>query len=364
MSINQIYHTYFERIAQLLAGERVTRIRNFTWLMVGIFLSKSVQLNKIGLKIPGEAMEVSVTRRLSRFLKNPGLIVRAVYEPIVKQWIRDLLAQKGRLMYIIDATRVGFGHQLLIVSAAYHCRALPIAWIWVKAKKGHSPLSHQVDLLNYVHLLTPGHTPVKLVGDSEFRSPELYKLLKSWHWQYALRIVKTFQIRQNEQDPWQSVADLVTKPGQRLWLTRIYLTKEHNYRTNLLIYWKKGEQEPWLIATNFPTRGKTLQAYKRRMWIEEMFGDWKGHGFDFESTHVHHADRLDVLTLAVALLYIWLVFDGAKLIHTGEYTMVDRSDRRDLSIFQTGLRWIERCLKNNYSFSVSFSLPCFKLSGS
>jgi hypothetical protein len=360
MSINDIYHTYFERIAQLMEGERITRIRSFTWLIVGIFLSKSVQLNKIGLKIPGEAREVSVVRRLSRFLRNPGMGVRAVYEPIVKLWIRDLLAKQGYMLLIMDATRVGFGHQLLMVAAAYHRRSLPIAWVWVKGKKGHSSVSQQVELLNYVHRLTPGSSPVKLVGDSEFRSPELYKLLKSWRWQYALRVMDSFQIRKTLQESWQPIANLVTKPGQRLWLERVYLTLEHQYRTNFLIYWKKGEKAPWLLATNFPTRCTTLNAYKRRMWIEEMFGDWKGHGFDFESTHVHHADRLSILTLAVALLYLWLVFDGVKRIHSSECIFVDRSDRCDLSIFQIGLRWIERCLKNDVPFSLSFLLPRWK----
>jgi hypothetical protein len=91
-----------------------------------------------------------------------------------------------------------------------------------------------------------------------------------------------------------------------------------------------------------------------------MFGDWKGHGFDFESTHVHHADRLSILTLAVALLYLWLVFDGVKRIHSSECIFVDRSDRCDLSIFQIGLRWIERCLKNDVPFSLSFLLPRWK----
>jgi hypothetical protein len=355
----------FNLMSELLSehqmeGERITRIRSFTWLIVGIFLSKSVQLNKIGLKIPGEAREVSVVRRLSRFLRNPGMGVRAVYEPIVKLWIRDLLAKQGYMLLIMDATRVGFGHQLLMVAAAYHRRSLPIAWVWVKGKKGHSSVSQQVELLNYVHRLTPGSSPVKLVGDSEFRSPELYKLLKSWRWQYALRVMDSFQIRKTLQESWQPIANLVTKPGQRLWLERVYLTLEHQYRTNFLIYWKKGEKAPWLLATNFPTRCTTLNAYKRRMWIEEMFGDWKGHGFDFESTHVHHADRLSILTLAVALLYLWLVFDGVKRIHSSECIFVDRSDRCDLSIFQIGLRWIERCLKNDVPFSLSFLLPRWK----
>ncbi len=46
----------------------------------------------------------------------------------------------------------------------------------------------------------------------------------------------------------------------------------------------------------------TLSYYVRRMWIEEMFGDMKKHGFDLESTMLRHFLRLSRLTLAVVLL--------------------------------------------------------------
>jgi len=71
------------------------------------------------------------------------------------------------------------------------------------------------------------------------------------------------------------------------------------FQTNLLIYWKVGENEPWCLATNLPDQQMTLSAYKRRMWIEEMFGDLKRHGFDLEATLLRHARRLSRLTLAV-----------------------------------------------------------------
>lgn len=69
------------------------------------------------------------------------------------------------------------------------------------------------------------------------------------------------------------------------------------------------------------------------MWIEEMFGDLKTHGFDLEKTHLRHFMRLSRLTLAVALLYVWLVAFGSHIIKTSIRYLVDRADRRDLSIF-------------------------------
>jgi hypothetical protein len=84
------------------------------------------------------------------------------------------------------------------------------------------------------------------------------------------------------------------------------------------------------LATDLPDRATTLSTYARRMWVEEMFGDLKGHGFDLESTHLHTTARLSRLTLAVALLYTWLVDIGGKIIKNGLRTWVDRAERRDL----------------------------------
>jgi hypothetical protein len=89
------------------------------------------------------------------------------------------------------------------------------------------------------------------------------------------------------------------------------------------------------------------------MWIEEMFGDLKKHGFDLESTMLHTFLRLSRLTLAVACLYVWLLSLGGRTIRRGWRSLVDRSDRRDLSIFQIGFRFLQRSLTNALPFSVS-----------
>jgi len=86
--------------------------------------------------------------------------------------------------------------------------------------------------------------------------------------------------------------------------------------------------------------------------IEEMHGDFKKHGFDLEGTMLRDFLRLSRLTLAVALLYVWLISVGGRTIHQGMRHLIDRNDRRDLCIFQIGLRYIKRRLTNAFSFSV------------
>jgi hypothetical protein len=62
---------------------------------------------------------------------------------------------------------------------------------------------------------------------------------------------------------------------------------------------------------------------------------------------LRHFLRLSRLTLAVALLYVWLISIGTRTVRSGLRHLIDRKERRDLSIFQIGLRFIERCLTND-----------------
>ena len=139
MPINALYHTWFMKIRQLRPLERITRVQNFAWLLVGIQQSRSVYLHRIAGKIPGKAKLLSFIQRMSRLLANPAIDVRAWYEPIARSWLESQAKHVGQIRLIVDGTKVGFAHQLLIVSLAYRKRAIPIAWAWVNYAKGHSP---------------------------------------------------------------------------------------------------------------------------------------------------------------------------------------------------------------------------------
>jgi hypothetical protein len=365
MKTSQLYQNWVKQILELRPNERITRVRNMVWLIIGIFESKSVHLSKIAMKIPGSATLVSITRRISRFLDNPDLRVREWYEPIARNWLKVAADTVGEVRLILDATHVGFDHQWLMVALAFRRRSVPIAWTWVKSSRGHSTAHVQLALLAYVRELLPPDVRVLLVGDCEFESGEVQEQVETvWGWQYALRQKPNNLFRLPGQETWQRLGDLVTKPGQKVWLEGCFLTRKHNRSTNLLAYWAIGENTPWLIANNLPSSFSTLKAYSRREWIDEMFGDLKKNGFNLESSHLHDFLRLSRLTLAVALLHSWLMVTGAELIDTPERCFVDRSDRRDLSIFQIGLRSIERWLTNSMDVFVTLflSIPP-KLSG-
>ena len=347
MPINHLYHKWIQRISELRPEQRITQVRNFALLMYGIYQSRSVYLSRIAGKIPGKAKLQSIVKRLDRFLDNPAIRVREWYKPIALQWLADQFAKIGEIHLIVDGTKIGFGHQLLMVSLAYRKRAIPIAWTWVKHVRGHSTGDKQIALLAYVKTLIPHGASVFLVGDTEFGPVKVLKLLDKWYWHYVLRQKSDTLVWSQPDNLWKPFGAYIQKVGQSFWLGKTELSQAHMYQTNLLIHWKLGEKEPWCLATNLPDLQTALLFYKRRMWIEEMFGDMKKHGFDLECSMLHSFLRLSRLTLAVALLYVWLISSGSRTIHEGLRHLVDRKDRRDLSIFQIGLRFIERQLVNS-----------------
>jgi hypothetical protein len=363
MPISHLDDTLRLRMRQLRPNERVTRLRNMTWLMIGILKSRSVHLSRVATKIPGSASTCSIARRLKRLLENAAIQVRSWYAPIAQQWLAYAGHTAGQIRLIIDGTKIGRHHQLLMVALAWRKRAIPIAWTWVKCVKGHSGAQKQQALFSYVLGLIPAKTAVFLVGDTEFETVELMRLLESWGWKYALRQRASTQVCIGGK--WRAFGSLLSKVGQSIWLEQASLTRKFAHATHLLAYWKVGEEQPWLLATNLPSFRATLKAYGYRMWIEEMFGDLKDHGFDLESSRLTSFSCLSRLTLAVALLYVWAILVAARVIKNGWRSQVDRSDRRDLSIFQIGLRFIERCMTNSRTVPLAL-MPTFlsKVSGS
>ena len=269
MPIPELYHTCRKMLSNLRPDERVTRIRNFSWLLSGLYESRSVHLSKIAEKIPGAAYLPSLTRRIRRLLDNPAIRVREWYEPIART-ILERLAD-GEIRLIVDGSKVGFGHQLLLVAIAYRRRAIPLAWTWVKSRRGHSSVHKQKALLAYIHGLIPAESKVLLVGDAEFGEVEVQKLLQKWDWKYVLRQKGRYLLLQKGQSLYQRLDSLVSTPGHSQWLEEGLLTAKYAYSVNFWAYWKPGEKEPWLLATNLTSPQATRRAYFRRMWIEIVF---------------------------------------------------------------------------------------------
>ena len=354
MSAHQLYDTWFRRIRELWPQERITRQRNLAWMVVAMYLSQSVHLPKMASKVPLGIRRRSIEQRFSRFLQNKHFRVRDWYAPVAQQLL-CCAAAHGSVHLIIDSTPVGRRYQLLMVGLAYRKRALPLAWSWLRGKRGHSSAAKQRALLNYVRELLPAGATVVLVGDNEFGSIEMLRQLEQWGWYYVLRQKSNVKVCVSTARKWQSFGELVPRKEKVFWYPQTLLTAEHLHRTSLLAFWRTGEEEPWLLASNLPGARETLRAYRRRVWLDEFFGDVKGHGVDLAKTRLWHFQRLSRLLFIVALLYLWLVTRGSQAIKKGQRALVDRRDRRDHSIFRIGWDFAGWLLAHNKPFAIRLS---------
>ena len=90
------------------------------------------------------------------------------------------------------------------------------------------------------------------------------------------------------------------------------------------------------------------------MWVEEMYGDMKGHGFDLETAQLKQADRIDRLFLGFCIVFVWLITLGNWVVKRGYRHLVDHKSRRDKSYFCLGWDWVERCCALNWPIPLRF----------
>lgn len=352
-----LYHNLMTRIEHVIPQERRTRKNTLAWLLVALHLGRTPLLNRLACKIPGSAKNSSKTERLRRFLNNRHFQPRRWYKPIAESIIVQAKNHKQPIRLLVDGSRVGNRHQLLMVALWYRNRALPIGWTWVRHVKGHSSFRKQEALLSYVRTLLGSETDVILLGDSEFGSGNMVKTAEAWGWQYVLRVKSHYLMQEEVGSAWCSIKKSVNiLTGQTRWFPLINYTQTHQVSTRMVATWAVGEKEPWYLVTNLETSVEAIRLYKKRMGIEEMFGDFKKNGFDLESSRLRHFMRLSRLTTCVAMLYVFIVAFGADAVKRGDRQLVDRKKKRQLSIFRIGFDLLERRLTNGELFKLKLNL--------
>jgi hypothetical protein len=350
----RLYGNVYQALVQLLPKERDSRLRNLALLMLGIVGARSVQSGRLAAYIPLHIKKLSIVRRMERFLDNGAVRVRSWYAPVAS-WLIQAASVAGEIGLVLDSTKVSAHHRLVLVGIAYRRRVIPVAWSWVRSHRGHSATSLQIALLSYVRSLLPGGVSVSLVGDCEFGHMPIVLTLQDWGWDYVLRQSGQQLVDVAAEPDWLRLDALLTRRGEWRFIGDVFLTAAHQVPTHLLLAWQRRFPTPWLLATNLTDPHRILRLYARRMWIEETFGDLKANGFDLERSALCHFLHLSRLTLAVVLLYVWFIAFGVQLVQHNVHADVDRSNRRDLSLFRIAWDFLQRALLFDLPFQVSFS---------
>ena len=110
----------------------------------------------------------------------------------------------------------------------------------------------------------------------------------------------------------------------------------------------------WNFFNENHLRKFKCHSYEKRFRIETFFSDQKSRGFHIHQSHISDPQRLSRLLIAACLAYIWIVYLGSLCEKEGWGSIIHRSDRCDLSLFQLGLRLLEYVINENLPILVQF----------
>lgn len=352
----QQYYTLLEQLRQWWPQERITRVRNMGLLMLGLYLSRAVHLALIVREWPVAGKIPSLVNRLRRFLDNERVEVRVWYRPVA-QAVIERFGQR-RLRLVLDTTKIGFNQRLLSIGLGYKKRVLPLAWSLHPGSRGHTSVAEQLKLLRVVRPWLPRKAEVWVLGDTEFQRVALLRWLQQQNWQFVIRQQGSNKVRWGDRS-WVKISDLALKAGQTRYIGWVRLTQKHDAGWFwLILHWEKGQDEPWYLLSNRSGQRALIRLYSRRMWIEEFYGDLKGHGVDLEASHIRNPERLNRLVLAVCLVFVWFITLGSWVVKRGFRHFVDHKSRRDKSYFRIGWDWLKHCSRLNNPIPLHF-LPYF-----
>ncbi len=161
----------------------------------------------------------------------------------------------------------------------------------------------------------PPEAEAVLIGDGEFHLVDLLEKAKQEGWAYCVRLhadtyVRTADtyVRTDGERPWRECRTLDPAEGERRYVEDVRIAKSRDFGpVNLVCHWVEGEEEPWRLVTNLSPRFSVVRLYQRRMWIEELFGDWQEERFHLHQTRLYAPETLSRLVLGLSLVYVWLV---------------------------------------------------------
>ncbi len=346
--------TFYQTLLQkYLTQSQLVTLKMLVWLLQH---QKQVRIERLAATLPLPIQQNSRRRHLQRFLNLDALSVVLLWFPLIEEILKRHLKPGMQLIIALDRTQWK-ENNVLMVSAIYQKRALPVFWLLLE-KNGSSNLAEQQKVLRPVMRLFKNYKIV-IVGDREFHSVELASWLQREHISFVLRQKQSTTFREKRRK-FQPLSSIPISPGFRQFYTNINLTQKLGKgRFNLAVYWKrkyrgKQEDEAWYLLTNLPDLETTIHIYRQRFGIEAMFRDCKTGGYNLEGSQAS-PDKLMrlILLIAIALTSAWLHGQRTILQKQQSYVCRLQEKRRtrkrpsDFWIGLYGFNWIT-LLRNTF----------------
>lgn len=351
----KVYTEVLRTLKDLLRGQKQGHVVTLAMMITGIVMSKKAQLSVMSSEVPHWAKTASVEKRMHRFVKNQRVDAEMYYMPFAKALIVALAKQP--LILAMDGSQVGRGCMTLMVGVIYKRRALPLAWIVYRGKKGHTTADKHIEVLERVQPLLPTEAQIILLGDGEYDNVDMLQWVETHtNWHFVVRTAKSSLVHFG--GGLFPLSDLTVEPDKCLVLEEVLFTQDAAYGPLLaMAYWELDYQEPIYLLSNLTDAEPASAYYKQRYRLETLFSDQKSRGFHIHKSHISDPKRINRLLIAACLSFIWMIYLGLSVVAAGQTGLIDRTHRRDKSLFRLGLDWFKHHLKWGWTLPVRFDLP-------
>jgi len=347
---DKVYTKVKKMIKQMMKMDHQGQVVTLAMMISGIVMSRNAQLSAMSAEIPTDTKEKSVEMRMRRWVKE-DIDVEAVYMPFARQ-ILEVLSHVP-LVLVMDGSQAGRGCMVLMVGVLYQKRALPIAWLVYKGKKGHASAARHIQALEKMIPLLQKESKVVLLGDAEYDTTEMIAWVEeNTTWQYVLRTSPQIYVGTDGNN--QPIRDYPLEKGKVFCLKNVGFTQTSAVALNIISWWGTRYEEPIFLVTNIDNPYEACRYYRRRFRIETFFSDQKSRGFHIHKSHLADPARLSRLLIAACLAYIWMITQGLQVIAANNTSLIDRTERIDKSLFRLGLDWIKYVLKHRLQFQPVF----------
>jgi hypothetical protein len=316
------------------------RITCFSKMLLALFVTRTVNLNKIACSMSSPADKTSRYRRLQRFFAE----VPIDFEMVASFIFRLFFVTNGHWYLTMDRTNWKWGKtdiNILTLGIAFKGIAIPIYWELLD-KRGNSDTEERIALIQkFIHRF--GKPCIAgLLADREFIGQEWF----GW-------LIK-------EQIPfWIRVKDNLLTTDSRGRSVKIKaLFRQLPLHHELSLYGKRNilghelyvagmrlVDGDYLIVVTPDYPGKAISQYSYRWEIETLFSCLKGRGFNFEDTHMTELQRVKKLMTLLAIAFCWAHKTG-EWYHEVKPIKIKTHRRPAISLFRYGLDYIVDILMN------------------
>jgi hypothetical protein len=347
----KVYTKVLKTLKQMVKLHHPGHVVTLAMMIAGIVMSKKAQLSEMSNEVPAKAKDKSIEMRMRRWVKHEGLDEELIYLPFAQQILRALTHMP--LVVVMDASQVGRNCMVLMVGVVYKKRALPLVWLVYPGKKGHTSAERHIQVLAKLKALLPEGAEVILMGDAEYDTSEmLLWMQENTSWNYVIRTSPQIYVHSPLGE--HPIADIPLQKKSVFQYRQVGFTQAASVQVNLVGWWGSMYENPIYLLSNLENKYQTCRYYRRRYRIETFFSDQKSRGFHIHKSHLSDPDRVSRLLLAACFAYLWMILQGLQVIAQNQTGWIDRTDRRDKSLFRLGLDWIRHCLKRERDFEPLF----------